>query len=580
MLLSQCSLIVMAFVSSLVFVFVAIFSYTYSLESIARDYCTQQDCPPWMIESQGGSNKCTCRERLPEYFSCSEGITSIDISYCMSFDNGTVLVGVCPYIHQNMSGFLVELPAKAFELNSVFCDPLNREGSLCHQCKEGFGVAPLSLEFVCVECHDTTWPWWVLFLCLEFIPVTIFYFINLVCQVSFARAPFKCFIFVSQISFWTMANVKSVIVIRNKLGLFGRVFFDAVKFLNGIWSLDFFSVFPPFCISTYFNSIHLLYVWYLAALYPLFLVFLTFVVHKLHDRNFKPIIYLWRPFRRCFIVTRQVWDRKTSIVNVFSNFCLFSLSKILLVVTTTFQWSTKSDMCEPGQSQTVLWVEPAVSYPDPGLFLLSLVFSIVTVTVIVLCACYPLKHIQLCLRNCCSMRLFKAFFEIFVCSYKDGTGSSKYNLQYLSALYPALQVVLLICSLFLVRSNIFLSYMLISFLLFSVAMFVVIVRPYKKSCDSVIEALLLFLLGLVTGSASLYIVLLDLWLVYVCLSLAAIPQVVFVVFVGYKVYQKSFMCCKKTCVCCNKCFATKKEQVEEFELPDRIVNADEYKRYY
>ena len=417
----------------------------------------------------------------------------------------------------------------------------------------------------------------MLFLFLEFVPVTIFYLVNLVWQVSFATAPFKCFVFVSQISFWTMANIKSVVVTRNRLSVLGRVWFDIVKCLNGIWSLDFFlSVLPPFCVSTSFTSVHIFYVWYFSALYPVFLVLLTFILHKLHDRNFKPITYLWQPFRRCFLSTRQVRDHKTSIVNVFSNFCLFSFSKILLIVTTSFQWSIKRDVCVPSQSKTVLWVEPAISYPDPVLFLSSLVFSVGIITIIVLCACYPLKHMQLCLQRCCSTRIFiyiKAYFEVFVCSYKDGTGSSKYNLQYLSALYPVLQVVLLICSLFLVRSDIFLSYMLIALLLFSVAMFVAIVRPYKKTSHSVMEALLLFLLALVTATASLYVEVLEVWLVYVCLSIAAVPQAGFLLFIGYKVYKRYFEGCKKCCV------KKKNEEVEEFEFPDRIVNADDYKRF-
>ena len=322
-----------------------------SLDSNTTDYCTNQNCPPWMVDNEDGCNsKCVCKETLPESFSCSEGTVYLDILYCMSFDNDSVSVGACPYIHQNVTGFEVELPESVSELNSVFCEPLNREGDLCHRCKEGFGVAPLSLKFACAECSDNTWPWWLLFLFLEFVPVTIFYLVNLVWQVSFATAPFKCFVFVSQISFWTMANIKSVVVTRNRLSVLGRVWFDIVKCLNGIWSLDFFlSVLPPFCVSTSFTSVHIFYVWYSSALYPLFLVLLTFILHKLHDRNFKPITYLWQPFRRCFLSTRQVRDHKTSIVNVFSNFCLFSFSKVLLIVTTSFQWSIKRDVCVPKQ---------------------------------------------------------------------------------------------------------------------------------------------------------------------------------------------------------------------------------------
>ncbi len=86
-----------------------------------------------MVDNENGCNsKCVCKETLPESFSCSEGTVYLDISYCMSFDNDSVSVGACPYIHQNVTGFEVELPESVSELNSVFCEPLNREGDLCH----------------------------------------------------------------------------------------------------------------------------------------------------------------------------------------------------------------------------------------------------------------------------------------------------------------------------------------------------------------------------------------------------------------------------------------------------------------
>ncbi len=549
-------------------------SYVSSLNENTTDYCNQLNCPPWM---QAMGSECVCRTDLPYFFSCDNNIAYIDISNCMSIDNDTVSVGECPYNYPNVSGYAVELPSSLsdHELDTVFCDPLNREGILCHHCKEGFGVAPLSLEYVCAECSDNT-GWWVLFLLLQFGPITIFYLINLVWQVSFAKAPFRGFVFFSQIFFWIMST-QSVIIARNNLNVVGKVCFYTVQFLNGIWSLNFVSVLPPFCVSTSFKNIDLVYLQYFVAVYPLFLIALTLVLYMLHERNFKPVVILWKPFRRCFISTKQTCDCKSSIVNVIANFCLFSLSNIISIISTSFDVSEVFNLCvADGEVERSLWVDPSFPYPDPGLLFLSLVFSIITITVIALVSSYPLKCMKLCLKRCCRSQIFlysKAFFDDFTSSYKDGSSKgSCFNWQYLTILYPVLLILSRVMFLAVRRTDRFLLPSMYSLLLFSLAMFVSLGRPYKKAIDNVIESLLIFLLALVFGFFSLYVYFEHIFLAYASLFLATVPQGCFVMFVAYSVYTRY----KKYCVCCCK---KKKEMVEDIELPDRFVNAENYPQH-
>ncbi|XP_064386941.1 uncharacterized protein LOC135335385 [Halichondria panicea] len=550
-------------------------SYVSSLNENTTDYCNQLNCPPWM---QAMGSECVCRTDLPYFFSCDTNIAYIDISNCMSIDNDTVSVGECPYNYPNVSDYNVELPSSLsdHELDTVFCDPLNREGILCHHCKEGFGVAPLSLEYVCAECSDNTAGWWVLFFLLQFGPITIFYLINLVWQVSFAKAPFRGFVFFSQIFFWIMST-QSVIIARNNLNVVGKVCFYTVQFLNGIWSLNFVSVLPPFCVSTSFKNIDLVYLQYFVAVYPLFLIALTLVLYMLHERNFKPVVILWKPFRRCFISTKQTCDCKSSIVNVIANFCLFSLSNIISIISTSFDVSEVFNLCvADGEVERSLWVDPSSPYPDPGLLFLSLVFSIITITVIALVSSYPLKCMKLCLKRCCRSQIFlysKAFFDDFTSSYKDGTSKgSCFNWQYLTILYPVLLILSRVMFLAVSRTDRFLLPSMYSLLLFSLAMFVSLGRPYKKAIDNVIESLLIFLLALVFGFFSLYVYFEHIFLAYASLFLATVPQGCFVVFIAYSVYTRY----KRYCVCCCK---KKKEMVEDIELPDRFVNAENYPQH-
>ena len=102
--------------------------------------------------------------------------------------------------------------------------------------------------------------------------------------------------------------------------------------LCGIWSLDFFrSVIPPFCVSSNIKTVRALVLEYLVAFYPIVLILLTYVCIKLHDNNFRPVVWLWKPFHRHVVHLRRRWDSTASIINTFTTFLLRSFSKMLFV---------------------------------------------------------------------------------------------------------------------------------------------------------------------------------------------------------------------------------------------------------
>ena len=54
------------------------------------------------------------------------------------------------------------------------------------------------------------------------------------------------------------------------------------------------------------------------------MIVVSYVLIELHSRNFRLLVYLWRPFRRLFIYFRKQWDIKTSVIEVFATFLLLS----------------------------------------------------------------------------------------------------------------------------------------------------------------------------------------------------------------------------------------------------------------
>ena len=78
------------------------------------------------------------------------------------------------------------------------CGPLNRKGLVCSECANGFGPSVTSFGYKCANCTDARYgvP---LFQLLEFFPITVFYLIILVFQISVTSSPMPCFIMYAQL---------------------------------------------------------------------------------------------------------------------------------------------------------------------------------------------------------------------------------------------------------------------------------------------------------------------------------------------------------------------------------------------
>ena len=98
---------------------------------------------------------------------------------------------------------------------------------------------------------------------------------------------------------------------------------------SGTWTTSVIS--SSFCVSQDLKNIHVLALQYVSAFYPLLLITLTYACVELHGHNFRPIVWLWKPFHRCCVNARRRWDTKASLIDVFATFLLLSYSKFLYV---------------------------------------------------------------------------------------------------------------------------------------------------------------------------------------------------------------------------------------------------------
>ena len=153
------------------------------------------------------------------------------------------------------------------------------------------------------------------------------YFLVVIFHIRATFSPLNALVFMSQIVVYTIRlNVPFHMYIENELTGILYVALQALLVLCGIWSLDFFrSVTPPFCVSSQIKTIHALALEYLVAFYPIFLILITYVCIKLHDNNFRPVVWLWKPFHGHFVHLRR-WDSTASTINAFTTFLLLSFS--------------------------------------------------------------------------------------------------------------------------------------------------------------------------------------------------------------------------------------------------------------
>ena len=97
-----------------------------------------------------------------------------------------------------------------------------------------------------------------------------------------------------------------------------------------MWNLDFFRyAVSPFCISSKLTIIHIILIGYISVIYPLCLIVITWICVEVHGHNFQPLVWLWRPFHRCFVKLRREWDTKNDNIDVFCTFLLLSYTKLV-----------------------------------------------------------------------------------------------------------------------------------------------------------------------------------------------------------------------------------------------------------
>ena len=501
---------------------VALSMYTQFSQRDSRALSNQNstECPSVWFKV---THDCKCIDHL--FLNCEGESVYADTNHILTYDSTREIISAVRIRHKYLKGYNLTkngilLPNNITELNSYMCGPLNREDYLCNKCKCGYGPPVISESASCIDmCYLCKGTWitkgFLLYLAVKFIPLTLFYLLILIFQIRLTSAPMTCFIMYSQLvvlAFYeecglgsdTSEHVFSQIKFADK-GNTLRTGTKIILTLYGVFNLDFFSYFLPlFCISSRLRPINVFFLGYITAFYPLVLILFTWFCVELHGRNFRPIMWLWRPFHGCFVRLRRGWNTQSDLIDVFASFFLLSYSKILYQIMLTFDSEAirnyslmdgkKSYDYVFNADLTTLTLKRSDSFMIfMACFsvLLLLLFFILPVFLLFF---YPTRIFRSLLSKCLSSRLLiflNTFMEKFHCSYKDGLDGTR-DMRSFSGIYFLLRIIVYFAEAFS-RVTIKLDPDFVQGFIFSVAALIIALgRPYKRKYMNIMDCILLF----------------------------------------------------------------------------------------
>ena len=302
-----------------------------------------RDCPPGFVPSTNTSTAiCQCPNgTYTGYITCNP------LSYKISIKQATwmgqvpgfsdLLVGLSPYVSSSNDLKYIVLPQEPQELSNFLCGVTNREGVLCGDCKEGYGVAVNSRDFECVLCPDEyTYYNWVFYLLTEFLPVTLFFALIFVFSMTVTSGPLNSYIFFAQVVPTVFGiDADGMIPLHNITEQHGISYTTMESFYvipYDIWNLNFLkSLWPKFCLSPHLNTIDIYALGYITAVYVLILVIIFALILNLYNRGVSIVVCICRPLHKCLAHFRRFSNFQPSVISGVAVFILISYTKFAYV---------------------------------------------------------------------------------------------------------------------------------------------------------------------------------------------------------------------------------------------------------
>ncbi len=405
-------------------------------------------CPEWSLYDNE-SVMCQCPESTSNYIlECDPDNHLLVLNCaCITFDKSQNLYeyGFCTYgCDEKESVYAVgyhQMPGDVSEWDIHVCGRFNRSGTLCGKCDENhdFYQRAYSFDMTCIQCTGSVGKQWFQYLLSAFFPLTLFCILIMILKVNIYSSQLQGFVLYSQ--FMTISALSRILFRVSQTR--GVVLFQIVKLFSaiyGIWNLDFFKMYyPGYCLKI--GSLASLSLNFAIALYPMVFMAFTLVLVKLYDQNFKPLVFLWKPFGVCLGMFQQNWGIKTSAIDSFSTFFFLSNMKFLSVCfdilvpvkvhqftdprMVTYTWRLYYD-------STIPYFKGAHSFHGIMAIILLILFVLLPVLLLLLYPFQPCHKLLRAIPNRWQI-LLHTFVDSFQGCYKDGIKTGTRDCRWFSA---------------------------------------------------------------------------------------------------------------------------------------------------
>ena len=305
-----------------------------------------EECPPWFewVNASDSSGYCVCSQTLTGLIECDQinQRSSLTLASCIFYDSDIddVVAAPCPYLLPESAGLTLPLPGNLSDLNEFVCGNFSREvrGPLCGQCTGNTGPSVYSVGNQCVPCSPVNVLYYLL---LQYLPITVMFLVVLLLRLNLTAAPMAHYVlFCNVVVFFCRFGLILYTELYGTSNTFIVVLVKILITLSAVWSFDaLFFIAPSICITNSLEDIYLPFLEFFATLYPFLLLLLTYIAIQLHIRNSRPIVTLWKPFHRVYVMFYRTWDPNASMMQAFSSLLFLSYAKINFFILQTWFWA-------------------------------------------------------------------------------------------------------------------------------------------------------------------------------------------------------------------------------------------------
>ena len=404
----------------------------------------------------------------------------------------------CPFNKDLPPTNYILLPNDEKQLAKFFCGGLQRNGSLCQQCIEGYAPAISSEQYKCVECSDDNTSYaWVLFILGKYLPITIILVIALIFNISVTSGLANSFVVFAQLVSTTFGVDSGQILNYSSITPSAEILRRLYVSLYGLWNLDFFESFDILlhCLGKNVTVLNLLILRYVTAAYPLLLLFIVGFILTLYDRSNRVVVFFLKPLHRLMARFFQVFNLKRSIMDTFATFIVLSYAKF--AVTSAYLLYPSPLIIANGETvKYVSYLDSTKVYTSleyapyfSAALAISLIIGLLLPTVLLL---YSLKPFHRFLQNHRLAFLLpgektKYFLNSFYHCYKDGRDGG-HDRRYFASLYFFVRFILIYS--YAVAFNWIIQFMVQQVLLTVVIIVISIFQPYKNNFFNVVDAIM------------------------------------------------------------------------------------------